>query len=186
MRRKTIMGKLLANSRFVVFIAVVGLLLASIAVFAYSGILTISVIVEAFQHGFNAEEARAFSSELIEVIDLFLLGTVLFMTSVGLYELFVNPQIPIPAWLSVANLDQLKFNLVAVIIVMLMVLFLGGAAATIEFENGLQLLYYGGSIALVILAGSVAVLIFQRVHQHEAGHEHMPAHDQAEGEFNEG
>jgi len=88
-------------------------------------------------------------------------------------------------WLSVANLDQLKFNLVAVIIVMLMVLFLGGAAETADFENGLQLLYYGGSIALVILAGSVAVLIFQRVHQHEIGHEHLPADDKAEGELDE-
>ena len=179
------MGKLLANSRYVVFIAVVGLLLASIAVYMYSGILTVNVIVESFQHGFNSEQARTFSSELIEVIDLFLLGTVLFMTSVGLYELFVDPKIPIPEWLSVANLDQLKFNLVAVIIVMLMVLFLGGAAGATDFENGLELLYYGGSIALVILAGSVAVWIFQRVHQHEVGHKEMPAHDKTESEFNE-
>ena len=176
------MGKLLGNSRFVVFIAVLGLLFASIAVYVYSGILTVNVIVEAFQHGFNTEEARAFSSELIELIDLFLLGTVLFMTSVGLYELFVDPKIAIPEWLSVANLDQLKFNLVAVIVVMLMVLFLGAAATATEFENGLDLLYYGGSIALVILAGSVAVLIFQRVHQHEPGHEHMPAQDDAGAE----
>jgi uncharacterized membrane protein YqhA len=173
------MGKLLGNSRYVVFIAVVGLLLASIAVYVFSGILTIDVIIEAFQHGFNTEQARSFSSELIEVIDLFLLGTVLFMTSVGLYELFVDPKIEIPEWLSVANLDQLKFNLVAVIVVMLMVLFLGAAAEAADFENGLDLLYFGGGIALVILAGSVAVLIFQRVHQHEIGHEHMTAHDEA-------
>jgi len=173
------MGKFLGNSRYVVFIAVVGLLLASIAVYVYSGILTVDVIIETFQSGFNTEQARSFSSELIEVIDLFLLGTVLFMTSVGLYELFVDPKISIPEWLSVANLDQLKFNLVAVIIVMLMVLFLGAAASATEFENGLDLLYYGGGIALVILAGSIAVLIFQRVHQHEIGHEHMAAHDKS-------
>ena len=171
------MGKLLGNSRYVVFISVLGLLLASIAVYVYSGILTVNVIVEAFQNGYNTEQARAFSSEIIEVIDLFLLGTVLFMTSVGLYELFVDPKIAIPEWLSVANLDQLKFNLVAVIIVMLMVLFLGAAAAATEFENGLDLLYYGGSIALVILAGSVAVLIFQRVHQQEHSQEHMTANE---------
>ncbi|UCD98397.1 MAG: YqhA family protein [Chloroflexota bacterium] len=179
------MGKLLGNTRYVVFIAVVGLLFSSIAVYVFSGILTVNVIVEAFQHGFNTEVARAFSSELIELIDLFLLGTVLFMTSVGLYELFVDPKISIPAWLSVANLDQLKFNLVAVIVVMLMVLFLGAVATAPDFENGLDLLYYGGGIALVILAGSVAVLIFQRVHQNEIGHEHMPAHDIAGGELNE-
>ena len=169
------MGKLLGNSHFVVFIAVLGLLLASIAVYIYSGILTVKVIIEAFQNGFNTEHARSFSSELIEVIDLFLLGTVLFMTSVGLYELFVDPKISIPEWLSVANLDQLKFNLVAVIVVMLMVLFLGAAAAATDFENGLELLYSGGGIALVILAGSVAVLIFQRVHQEEINNDQKPA-----------
>lgn len=176
------MGKLLGNSRYVVFIAVIGLLLASIAVYVYSGILTVNVIVEAFQNGFNTEQARAFSSELIELIDLFLLGTVLFMTSVGLYELFVDPEISIPEWLSVASLDELKFNLVAVIIVMLIVFFLGAAAT--GFENGLNLLYYGGGIALVILAGSVAVLIFQRIYQqeNEIGHERMVAHDEAEAE----
>ena len=173
------MGKLLGNSRYVIFIAVVSLLLASIAVYVYSGILTVNVVITAFQNGFNTEGARTFSSEIIEVIDLFLLGTVLFMTSVGLYELFVDPKISIPEWLSVANLDQLKFNLVAVIVVMLMVLFLGAAAAATNFENGLDLLYFGGGIALVILAGSVAVLIFQRVHQHEIRHEHMTNDDKA-------
>lgn len=176
------MGKLLGNSRYVVFIAVIGLLLSSIAVYIYGGIMTANIIIEAFQRGFSTEDARAFSSELIELIDLFLLGTVLFMTSVGLYELFVDPKIPIPEWLSVANLDELKFNLVAVITVMLIVFFLGAAAT--EFENGLNLLYYAGGIALVILAGSVAVLIFQRIYQqeNEIGHEHMVAHDEAEAE----
>jgi uncharacterized membrane protein YqhA len=174
------MVKLLGNSRYVVLIAVIGLLLGSIAVYVFGGIMTVTVIVEAFQEEFNAEGARAFSSELIELIDLFLLGTVMFMTSVGLFELFVDPEIPIPEWLSVANLDQLKFNLVAVIIVMLAVLFLGAAAA--DWERGLDLLAYGGGIALVILAASVAVLIFQRVHLHEIGHEHAAAHHEAGAE----
>jgi len=105
------MVKLLGNSRYVVLIAVIGLLVGSIAVYVFGGIMTVTVIVEAFQEEFNAEGARAFSSELIELIDLFLLGTVMFMTSVGLFELFVDPEIPIPEWLSVANLDQLKSNL---------------------------------------------------------------------------
>ena len=171
------MGKLLAYSRYVVLIAVIGLLLGSIAVYVFGGIMTVTVIVEAFQEEFNTEGARAFSSELIELIDLFLLGTVLFMTSVGLFELFVDPKIPIPEWLSVADLDQLKFNLVAVIIVMLIVFFLGAAAT--GGESVLDLLAYGGGIALVIVAGSLAVLIFQRVHQQEIGHEHVVAHHEA-------
>ena len=177
------MGALLGYSRYVVLIAVIGMLLGSIAVYVFGGIMTVTVIVESFQHGFNTEGARAFSSELIELIDLFLLGTVLFMTSVGLFELFVDPEISIPGWLSVANLDQLKFNLVAVIVVMLLVFFLGAAAA--GGASGLDLLAYGGGIALVILAASVAVFIFQRVHKHEIGHEHVAAHHEAELEHTE-
>ena len=65
----------------------------------------------------------------------------------------------------------------AVIIVILMVFFLGGAAA--GGESALDLLAYGVGIALVIVAGSVAVLIFQRVHQREIGHEHVVAHREA-------
>ena len=110
------MGRLFGFSRYVVLIAVIGLLLASIAVYVFGGIVTVTVIVESFGHAeFNAEGSRAFSTEVIEVIDLFLLGTVLFMTSIGLYELFVDPEIQIPEWLSVGNVEQLKFNLVVVI-----------------------------------------------------------------------
>jgi uncharacterized membrane protein YqhA len=166
------MGRLLGFSRYVVLIAVIGLLLASIAVYVFGGITTVIVIVESFQEGFNTEGARAFSSELIELIDLFLLGTVLFMTSVGLYELFVDPEIKIPEWLSVGNVEELKFNLVVVISVMLMVLFLGAAAG--DWESGLDLLAYGGGIALVIVAGSVALLLLQRVHQRATEHRPEP------------
>jgi len=171
------MGRLLGLSRYVVLIAVIGLLLASIAVYVFGGIMTVTVIVESFQEEFNAEGARAFSTEVIEVIDLFLLGTVLFMTSVGLYELFVDPEIKIPEWLSVGNVEQLKFNLVVVISVMLMVLFLGAAAG--DWESGLDLLAYGGGIALVIVAGALALLLLQRVHQHETSHRPEAVHHEA-------
>jgi uncharacterized membrane protein YqhA len=172
------MGRLFGFSRYVVLIAVIGLLLASIAVYVFGGIVTVTVIVESFGHAeFNAEGSRAFSTEVIEVIDLFLLGTVLFMTSVGLYELFVDPEIAIPEWLSVGNVEQLKLNLVVVISVMLMVLFLGAAAG--DWESGLDLLAYGGGIALVIVAGSAALLLLQRVHQHETPHRPEAVHHEA-------
>ena len=123
------MGKVFGFSRYLVFIAVIGLLIAAAAVLIFGGIMSVTVVLETFRHAeFNAEGARLFSTELIELIDLFLLGTVLLITSIGLYQLFIEPAIHLPEWLSVANLEQLKFNLVAVIIVMLTVLFLGAAA----------------------------------------------------------
>lgn len=175
------MHRIFSWSRFAVLLAVVALLVAALAVFVFGLITTGVVVVESFGHGhFDAEGARALSAELIEMIDLFLLGTVLLITSIGLYQLFIDPDIPLPHWLSVANLEQLKFNLVAVIVVMLAVLFLGAAAGDWEV-GGLGLLALGGGIALVILALTAAVYYFQKVHQEEIGHAIEAVHEKAKG-----
>jgi uncharacterized membrane protein YqhA len=177
-------------SRYLVLVAVIGLLLAARAVFVFGGITTDTTVIGAFGHAeFNAEGARALSVELIELIDLFLLGTVLLITSIGLYELFLDPGLGavIPEWLSVTNLEQLKFNLLAVILVMLAILFLGAAAG--EWLEGTTILDYGATIALVVAAVSLAVWAFGRAHRgieevkHEAlGGSHPAEHDVAQAE----
>lgn len=169
------MRPLFFASRYLILIAVLGLLLCTLAVFIFGGITTITIVFEAFRHGaFNSEGARIFSAELIELIDLFLLGTVLLITSMGLYELFIDPAIPLPTWLSVKTLDHLKMNLVAVLIVMLTVLFLGEAAT--EWREGQTILEFGAGIALIITAASLAVFIFQRVHLAIHAAAHVEAH----------
>lgn len=177
------MRRVFSASHYFILIAVVGLLLGSLAVFVFGGITTVAMIGEAFGRAeFNAEGTRFFSTELIELVDLFLLGTAVLITSIGLYELFIDPAIPLPNWLSVKSLDQLKMNLVAVIIVMLAVLFLGEAGA--EWREGQTILEFGAAIALVIASASGAVFIFQRVHRaaHAATHveAHAPVHPGAE------
>jgi uncharacterized membrane protein YqhA len=163
-------------SRYLIWIAVISLLLATLAVFVFGLISTVMVVIETFRHGaFAAEGARHLSVELIEMIDLFLLGTILFITSVGLHELFVDPGLKeiLPEWMSVSSLDQLKFNLLAVIVVMLAVLFLG-VAASFELEEHTSILDYGLAIGAVILAAGASVYLFAHVHQsaHNAGANH--------------
>ncbi len=156
------MKLLIGYSRFLILIAVIGMLLCALAVFAFGGITTVTVVVESFQHGqFNAKGARDLSVEMIELIDLYLLGTVLFLTAIGLYELFIDARIKIPAWMSVASLDALKFNLIAVVTVMLGVFFLGGVAAS---EGSGGILEYGLAIAAVVAALGAAVYLFGRIH----------------------
>lgn len=165
------MREVFSAMRYLILVGIIGLLLCAMAVFVYGGITTVVVIGDAFGHGeFNAEGARFFSTELIELVDLFLLGTAILISSIGLYELFIDATIPLPGWLSVRSLDHLKMNLVAVIIVMLSVLFLGEAGA--EWREGQTILEFGAAIALVIAAVSLAVFIFQRVHRtmHAAAH----------------
>ena len=83
-----------------------------------------------------------------------------------MHELFIDPDLKeiIPEWMSVSSLDQLKFNLLAVIVVMLAVLFLG-IAASYELTSDVDIFDYGVSVALVIVASGVTVYLFARVHR---------------------
>ena len=53
----------------------------------------------------------------IESIDLFLLDTVFFIISLGLYELFIGDTLEWPHWLVIHTLDDLKNKLIGVIVV---------------------------------------------------------------------
>lgn len=165
------MRRVFATTRYLVLIAVVGLLLAALVVFVFGGITTFTTMIGAFSHAeFNAEGSRALSVELIELIDLFLLGTVLLITSAGLYQLFVDPHIVLPEWLSVTNLEQLKFNLLAVVVVMLAILFLGAVAS--ELLEGTSVLEYGVAIAAVLAGVAAVVWVFGKSHREMEEHKH--------------
>ena len=116
--------------------------------------------------------------EMVELIDLFFFGTVLLITSIGLYQLFVDPHIELPNWLAVHGLEKLKANLPAVIIVMLAVMFTGEEAG--ELGEHASLLEYGGAIAFVVAAVSLAVYVFSRVHHSENPVAHAEAKAQGD------
>jgi len=67
----------------------------------------------------------------------------------GLYELFIDDTIPLPAWLQIHSLDDLKSKLVGVVAVVLAVSFLG---AVIKGMEPLSLMYEGVGIAAVVAA----------------------------------
>ena len=91
--------------------------------------------------------ATALAIEFIEIIDLFLLGTVFYIIAFGLYELFIEPDIGLPDWLEIRTLDDLKNKLVNVVLVVLGVLFLGHVVA---WDGSTDVVYLGGGIALVV------------------------------------
>jgi len=97
----------------------------------------------------SSKGAKALALEFIEIVDLFLLGTVLLMISLGLYELFINSDLELPQWLQIRTFDDLKLKLVGVVIVVLAVLFLGHVVA---WNGERDLLRLGAGIAAVIAA----------------------------------
>ena len=87
---------------------------------------------------------------MIEIIDLFLVGTVAYITAVGLYRLFIKrDDIELPMRLKINTLKDLEDKILGVVVAALAVAFLGQAASAYEPE---ALLNYGGGIALVIAA----------------------------------
>ncbi len=141
---------ILNASRYLVIAAVVGALAASLALFVYGLAETVLVIVQAVAKAeVNSKGAKALALEFIEIVDLFLLGTVLLMISLGLYELFINSDLKLPEWLQIRTFDDLKLKLVGVVIVVLAVLFLGHVVA---WNGERDLLRLGAGIAAVIAA----------------------------------
>lgn len=142
--------RLLASTRYLVIIAVVTTLAASIALLVYEAVVVFSAIRYAFgAPEFTAINAKAFAVGLIEAVDIFLIAIAVYMISLGLYALFVDSTLPLPRWLEVHDLDDLKNNLVSIVIAVLAVLFLRVAVA---WDGEQDLLGFGIALALVIAA----------------------------------
>ena len=140
---------ILASSRFFIAIAVLGSFVAAVALIVYGGIVVVDVTWHAFSGEFSPEGAKDLAVDFIEMIDLFLLGTVLYIVSLGLYELFIDSELPMPSWLRIHDLDDLKDKLIGVVIVLLGVTFLG---KVVTWDGTRDILYFGAAIGIVILA----------------------------------
>lgn len=145
------MPRFLAACRYILIVAVIGcvLLAAGVVVMGFGRIVTAGgVLVRSGD--FSAKAAKTASLAVIEIIDLFLVGTVAYITAVGLYKLFISDaEIQLPIRLKIESLTDLENKIIGVIVAALAVAFLGQAAS--GYEPG-ALLSYGGGIALVIAA----------------------------------
>jgi uncharacterized membrane protein YqhA len=158
----SLLRRVLASSRFFIAIAVVGSFVASAAALVYGGVATVMLVIGAFgRREFSAAGAKHLAVDLVGMIDLFLLGTVLYIVAAGLYQLFVDPDLPLPRWLQVATLDDLKERLLGVVIVLLAVTFLGDV---VEWDGDWNLLAEGLSVALVLGVLALTIAVLTRAH----------------------
>ena len=93
----------------------------------------------------------------VEVVDGYLLATVLLIFSLGLYELFISDidqahgSKASSKILVINSLDDLKSRL-AKVIIMILIVTLFEQALNMKLSAPIDLLYLGGSIALIALA----------------------------------
>jgi len=84
-------NRILSASRFLTLIAVVCIGIAATTLMVYGGLETWKVVLHTVEEGeITSKGAKSLILSCIEIVDLFLLGTVLYITSIGLYELFIS------------------------------------------------------------------------------------------------
>jgi uncharacterized membrane protein YqhA len=157
------MHRLFSSSRYLILIAVAGTFLASVTLLLYSCGAIVQQIISILTSGYvSTKEAKTLALDFIENADVFLVSTVLYIISLGLYELFIDDTIELPEWLVIKNLDDLKEKLIGVVVVGLAVDFLGHA---VTWHGDSSILYLGGSIGCVVVG--LTVFIAFRKKQHE-------------------
>jgi len=86
--------------------------------------------------------------EVLTAVDAILLGTVLLVIGYGLYELFVDSDIELPKWLQVRDLDDLKSKLIAVVVAIVAVIFVG---VVINADRAADVISYGVGAGALLL-----------------------------------
>lgn len=159
------MERLLATSRYLVILAVAGCLLAAAALYLYGLLAVVRVVIATLVADLTnlgkAEHrvvvvAERLAVDLIQLADVFLLGTVIYLVGLGLHLLFINPRLPARPWLAVEDLDGLKEMLVRVIILLVGVTFLG---SYVEHADDIPVMELSISASIVVVAFSLVILV---------------------------
>jgi uncharacterized membrane protein YqhA len=141
---------LLRASRYLALAAVLGSLISAAALLTYGLLDSIVVITRTIVAGdVSTTGAKALMYYFIELFDLFLLGTVMLIMALSLYELFIDADLKIPARLQIHTFEDLKASLVTVVIVVMAVTFLG---QILSWDGKTDLFGIGVVVALVIAA----------------------------------
>jgi uncharacterized membrane protein YqhA len=142
------------------------MLIAIVATFVIATALVVYALYEIYDAVklllTTKSDSKKITLAAVEAIDTFLLVTVLHVVAIGLYQLYIQDNIPIPEWLRVETIDDLKEKLAGVVIVVLAVFYLG---RVITGDNPLNLLYLGGGVGIAIV--SLALFLYAQYRKPE-------------------
>lgn len=160
---ESIFEKSLWHSRFIVIAAVIASLFTSFAMFYIATVdafYMLSHLLEYASPALSVEARSTLRSEtvthVVEIVDGYLLATVLLIFALGLYELFISKIEAAGGEVSgnvlvIHSLDDLKNRLAKVILMILIVKFFEHAIG-MHYDSPMSLLFLAGGIALIGLA----------------------------------
>ena len=131
---------ILARSRYLMLIAVLGSFVASVTLLIYGALETVISISHTTKASFSRENSKQLILYFIEVVKLFLLAIVFYITALGFYELFIDDRIKVSIWLEIHTIDDLKTKLTSAIVVVLSVLLL---SEVVRWNGGTNILPLG-------------------------------------------
>jgi len=167
MRLRNIFGA----SRFVIGLAVLGSFVGSAILLVIATITLFKIawneIVNFNPDNLGKTHIDRLAVDLIEITDIILLGTVLYIVALGLYQLFIDHKVALPPWLKVSDLTDLKRDLIGVVVVPLGVGFLG---EVVNWDGENDILLLGAGIALVITALGFILWLTPSKHDTDQAH----------------
>jgi uncharacterized membrane protein YqhA len=152
------MLRLLAGTRYLILVPILGLALASAFFFVFGGIALIRILLEytlallGLASNAAPVDEHAIIIDVVNSVHTFLVGTVFYLTGIGLFQLFIE-EVDVPKWMKIENTEDLETNLVGMTVVVLAVNFMGEV-----FTNETQEWFAKGvGIALPIAALGVFI-----------------------------
>jgi uncharacterized membrane protein YqhA len=143
------MKPILRISRYLVVVAVVGCIVMFAVVTIYAAIAVGSAILKILFGGYALTDIATVTLYAFKILDLFLIGTILYIVALGLAALFLDSEAALPPWFKIRELQDLKDVISQSVVVVLLVAFLGNA---LEWEKGVDIAFLGGAVAAVIAA----------------------------------
>lgn len=146
-------------SRFLTLFAVIGSLLAAVALFIKGSAVVIHGLIKFFQTSSisAAEDYEPLLAAFVSSVDIFLFAMVLIIFGMGIYELFINKIDPVerkadsrPTWLQISSIDELKSSLGKVILMVLIVSF---------FKHSLDIQINSSQDLLLLALGVVLIAV---------------------------
>jgi uncharacterized membrane protein YqhA len=158
--------KIVGGSRFSIGIAIAGISLSALTLMIFGFAVVVREVWNAFmEEEINVETAKHLMIIFIEMTDLFLLAMVLQVVTVGMYQLFINPNVSIPHWMRVNSLSDLKSQLLNVVVVLLAVTFM---ATAVSWTSDRAIFFFGAAIGIVIVALAFYSIAHSRI-EHSSG-----------------
>lgn len=155
------LGRLLIGTRYLILISVAFILLSAIVLYALTSLSAAVAMVEAARGDWDVYSMKTVAASFLKIVDFFLICVGLQIIAVGIYKLFIDRDLVLPAAMDVQSFADLKITLVKLVGIVLLLDFVEHA---FKLGPSIELMYYGFGISAVLLAVSLGADILIKNH----------------------